>query len=201
MSGVAAVLLAAGQSSRMGQLKALLPWRGSSLLEHQVSALLDGGATQVVVVLGHESERLRPLLQGRDGVAIAFNPDHLQGKTTSIKAGLRALDPGEVQSLLFLNVDQPRSVETVRSVIDAHGAGTNLITIPTYQGKGGHPTIVDVSLLDELLAIDEDSFGMKAVTQRHLAQTHRWEVDAAEILWDLNTPEDYRAAVENWQRG
>ena len=195
MSGVVAILLAAGQSTRMGQLKALLPWQGCSLLEHQVSTLLSGGADQVTVVVGHEAEQLRPLVSGRQGVAVVFNPDHRQGKTTSIKAGLQGLNPGDFQSLLFLNVDQPRSVETVKTVIDTHRGGTDLITIPTHGGKGGHPIVLDISLLDELFAINEDTQGMKAVTQRHVDRTNRFEVDAPEVLWDLNTPEDYQAAL------
>ena len=97
--------------------------------------------------------------------------------------------------MLFLNVDQPRSVETVRAVIDAHRSGTDLITIPTHGGKGGHPIAVDISLLEEMLAVSEDTLGMKAVTQRHADRTRRLELDAPEILLDLNTPEDYQAAL------
>ncbi len=195
MSGVAAILLAAGQSTRMGQLKALLPWQGRTLLEHQVSALLSGGAERLVVVVGHQADRLRPLVADKPAVTVAFNPDHLEGKTTSIKAGLRALEPGDCRSVLFLNVDQPRSVETVRAVIDAHHNGADLITIPTHGGKGGHPIALDISLLEEMLAVSEDTLGMKAVTQRHVDRTRRLELDAPEILLDLNTPEDYQAAL------
>ena len=196
MPGAWAVLLAAGESSRMGQLKALLPWRGQTLLQHQVSALLDGGADRVVVVLGHRADDLSPLLDGVDGVAWTLNPDYLQGKTTSIKAGLAALDRDAVREILLLNVDQPRSAADVARVLDAHRAHGCDVTVPEYRGKGGHPIALSASLLPELQAIDEDSQGIKAVVRRRPESVHRFPLDNPEILLDLNTPEQYRAAVE-----
>ena len=196
MSGACAILLAAGESSRMGQLKALLPWRGRTLLEHQFSALLDGGADSVIVVLGHRADDLRPLCEGREGVSCTLNPHYLQGKTTSIKAGLAALDPAGVGDILLLNVDQPRSAEDVARILDVHRSGASAITVPEYKGKGGHPIALSASLLPELLAIDEESQGIKAVVRRRPEAVRRLPIDNPGILLDLNTPEDYRAAVE-----
>lgn len=196
MPDVVAILLAAGESRRMGQLKALLPWQGTSLLEHQVAALMAGGASRVIVVVGHQSERLTPLLEGKPGVVGVLNPDYLQGKTSSIKAGLNALAQDPPRTLLILNVDQPRSAGTIRSLIDAHCSKTAVITIPTYQKKGGHPILVDGSLLQEMLSIEEESQGMKEVVQRHAERTQRVEMDTPEVLWDLNTPEQYQAVLD-----
>ncbi len=196
MPGAWAVLLAAGESSRMGRLKALLPWRGQSLLQHQVSALRGGGADRVVVVLGHRASELSPLLEGVDGATWTLNPDYLQGKTTSIKSGLSALDSDAVDEILLLNVDQPRSAADVARVLDVHRASGCAITVPEYRGKGGHPIALSASLLMELLAIDEETQGIKAVVRRHPDSVHRFPLDSPEILLDLNTPEQYRAAVE-----
>ena len=74
--------------------------------------------------------------------------------------------------------------------------GSELLTIPTFKGKGGHPIIIDASLIDEILMINEETHGMKAVMQRHTNQTRRVEVATPEVLWDLNTPEQYQAALE-----
>ena len=180
----------------MGQLKALLPWRGQTLLRHQVAALRDGGADGVVVVLGHRAGELSPLLDELDGVSWTLNPDYLKGKTTSIKAGLSALDPDAVDEILLLNVDQPRAAADVARVLEVHRASDCVITVPEYLGKGGHPIALSASLLPELLAIDEESQGIKAVVRRHPALVHRFPLDNPEILLDLNTPEQYRAAVE-----
>ena len=191
-----AILLAAGESSRMGRLKALLPWRGQPLLRHQVSALRDGGADRVVVVLGHRASELSPLLEGLDGVDWVLNPDYLQGKTTSIKAGLSAIDRELADEILLLNVDQPRSSADIAHILQTHRATDCAITIPTCGGKGGHPIALSAELLDELLAIDEDSQGVKAVVQRRPESVNRFSLENPEILLDLNTPEQYRQAVE-----
>lgn len=195
MPEVGAVLLAAGESSRMGQLKALLPWQGKTLLEHQVGALIQGGCSEIVVVLGHRHTELSPLLQGQPRVRSVHNPDYLQGKTTSLRAGLRAISESHPEFFLVLNVDQPRSSDAVRQVIEHHSTGGHLVTIPCNQGKGGHPVAISSSLLSELTDITEETEGMKAVMRRHTAQTHRLELGNPDLLLDLNTPEDYQRAL------
>lgn len=196
MADVVAILLAAGESRRMGQLKALLPWQGVSLIKHQVASLRAGGVDQVVVVLGHRSDELKSELGDTAGVSWQLNPDYLQGKTTSIKAGLNALGTDQPQALLLLNVDQPRSAGVIRFLLEGHLSQGSLITIPTHNGKGGHPIILSPTLLDELRRIDEESFGIKAVVQRHIEGTRRVELDSPEVLWDLNTPEEYQRVLE-----
>jgi molybdenum cofactor cytidylyltransferase len=76
-----------------------------------------------------------------------------------------------------------------------HWASSALITIPTYQGKGGHPIILEASLIDELLSIQEETLGLKAVTQRHQDRMQRVEVEDPEVLRDLNTPDQYQEAL------
>lgn len=195
MSAAWAILLAAGESSRMGQLKALLPWRGKILLEHQIDALLEGGADRVIVVLGHRADELRPLVEGRSGAAWVLNLDYMQGKITSIKAGLSAIDSAEVDAVLLLNVDQPRSSADVSAVLAAHRMSQCEVTVPEYQGKGGHPIALSASLLPELLWIDEETQGIKAVVRRRAESVQRLPLDNPEILLDLNTPEQYRQAL------
>jgi len=194
-----AILLAAGESRRMGQLKALLPWQGDTLLGCQVSSLLQAGIHQVVVVLGHKRDRLLPLLEGRDRVVSVFNPDYQAGKTTSIKTGIKAVlrspQAAAAQTLVLLNVDQPRTADTISTLLSRHESSDCLITIPVFQGKGGHPLILDCSLLPELLEIGEASQGIRAVVRKHEERLQRVEVDNPEVLWDLNTPEQYQAAV------
>ncbi len=199
MGETVAILLAAGESRRMGQLKALLPWQGDTLLGCQVSSLILAGIHQVVVVLGHKQDRLLPLLEGRDRVDSVFNPDYRAGKTTSIKAGIKAVlgsrQAADAQTLLLLNVDQPRTSETISTLLSRHESSDCLITIPVFQGKGGHPIIFDSSLLPELLEIEEASQGIRAVVKKHEERMQRVEMDTQDVLWDLNTPEQYQAAV------
>ena len=194
-AAIAAILLAAGESRRMGSLKALLPWQGSTLLAYQISSLRHAGVDPVVVVLGHGAARLKPEVEGKEGVIWEVNPDYWQGKTTSIKVGLSALGTGQPSAILILNVDQPRSAETIGHLLKQHRDGGRFITIPRYRGKGGHPIVVDSALLEELKSIDEESLGVKAVVRRHQDATLLVEMDTPEVLWDLNTPEQYEAAI------
>lgn len=205
-----AILLAAGVSRRMGTLKALLDWQGRPLIIHQIVALREAGADEVIVVLGHRADELQARIgANRDvynlgRVRCVINEDYAQGKTTSIKTGLWALGPSADSdaAILMLNVDQPRSVRIIRETLDAHhDADANLITIPTYRGKGGHPIVVSRSLYSELIAIDEKTQGMRAVTERHCDATQRVELGAAELLWDVNTPEQYQAALRELEAG
>lgn len=195
MEPAAAILLAAGESRRMGSLKALLPWQGSTLLAHQISSLRQAGADPVVVVLGHQAGRLKPEVEGKEGVLWQVNPDYWQGKTTSIKVGLNALGPEQPSAILILNVDQPRSAATIRHLLQQHRDGCQSITIPRFRGKGGHPIVVDSALLEELKGINEETLGVKAVVRRHQEATLLVEMDTPEVLWDLNTPEEYQAAI------
>ncbi len=192
-----AILLAAGESSRMGRLKALLPWRGVTLLEHQLSSLLDAGVHGVVVVLGHDADRLKPIIEAVDGASWTLNPDYLEGKTTSLKTGVAALAGRPVSDVLLLNVDQPRSADTVRILLERHLESSYRITIPTHGGKGGHPILISAGLLPELAEIEEESQGLKAVVRRHAAATERFELDDPSLLWDLNTPEQYQKALDS----
>ena len=211
-----AILLAAGASRRMRTLKALLDWLGRPLIIHQIVALREAGADDVVVVLGHRADELQARIGVNSDVYAAgnvrcvINRDYMQGKTTSIKAGVRAIagadaDPDNPDagpagggSILLLNVDQPRGAPVIRQALAAHqkgaGAGT-LITIPTCRGKGGHPIIVSRSLRSEMLAIDESTQGMRAIIERRQSATQRVELGCPELLWDVNTPEQYRAAL------
>ncbi|MCH7738185.1 MAG: nucleotidyltransferase family protein [Chloroflexi bacterium] len=196
MPGVWAVLLAAGESSRMGELKALLPWRDTTLLEHQLRMLLDAGVQQVVVVVGHDADRLKPIIDAVDGASWTLNNDYLQGKTTSLKAGVAALAGQQLSDVLLLNVDQPRSADTVRTLVERHLGSSFRITIPTHGGKGGHPILIAAELLPELAEIEEESQGLKAVVRRHAEATERFELDDPSVLWDLNTPEQYQKALD-----
>ncbi len=178
----------------MGAAKALLFWKGVPLLDHQITALRQAGVEAVIVVLGHQAGDLEPVIGNRPGVTAVVNPDYAQGKTTSIKAGLGSLAAG-VSSIVILNVDQPREPQTIRTLLRRHEEAQALITIPTYRGKGGHPIVVDSSLLADLLAIEEETQGVKALVRQHQGRTLRTEM-AADVLWDLNTPEEYQQALD-----
>ena len=197
MPGVSAILTAAGESRRMGRPKPLLPWRGTTLVEHQISALFGGGVSEVVVVVGHEADAVAAQVLGT-GARYVVNPDYLQGKTTSIKAGLRAISPS-ADAILLLAVDQPRTDAIISAVVRAHASGDHLITSPRYNGHGGHPLIFSASLRDELACISEKKQGIREVFQAHRDSVQEYALNDPQIRLDLNTPEAYEDAV--WRYG
>lgn len=196
MPGVSAILTAAGESTRMGRPKPLLEWRGTTLVDYQVHSLLDGGASEVVVVLGHRGREVQPYICA-SGASVMMNPDYRKGKTTSVKAGLRGIGPA-ADDILLLAVDQPRTDAIVRAVIDAHTKANALITSPRYQGHGGHPLVFSASLKGELERISEDRQGIREVFQAHRHEVNEVEIDDPMIRLDLNTPEEYEQALERY---
>ena len=200
MPGIAAVLLAAGESSRMGQPKPLLPWGGRPLLRCQVDALLEAGASPVIVVLGPTTLEAESLLTGMEGVQAVVNHRAPEGKTTSVRLGVEHV-PGDAGGILLLAVDQPRTAGILRSVIDQHVNSGALVTHPTYRGRGGHPIIFDTSLAPELLAVTEERQGIREVVSRHREALQRVEMDDPMVRLDLNTMDDYRAALASYAPG
>lgn len=192
----AGVLLAAGESSRMGRSKQILDWLGEPLVVYQTRQLLEAGVGQAIVVLGHEATAVRPLVEAVEDprLTLVVNQDYLEGKTTSIKAGLGAVDSGAA-SIMLLAADQPRPASLLRRLAEAHMERGTLISIPAHRGKHGHPPIFDASLLPELLRITEEGHGVREVIQRHSGAIHEVEVDDPLVLTNLNTREDYERAL------
>lgn len=151
---------------------------------------------RVVVVLGHQANRLKPVVESVDGARWVVNGDYLQGKTTSIKSGLSDLIVSYTRHVVLLSVDQPRRSDTVRTLLKRHTSSFNRMSIPTYHGKGGHPIIMSASVLAEVMKIEEATQGLLDVVRRHADSTSRFEIDDPSLVWDLNTPEQYQQALD-----
>ena len=192
MPGVSAVLTAAGESTRMGRPKPLLPWHGRTLIEYQVDSLLQAGITQTVVVLGHESAVVARFVDKRSARRVV-NESYRNGRTGSIKAGLAAVD-AHADAVLFLSVDQPRTPDLIGRVVEAHFQRNALITSPRYRGRGGHPLVFSMSLKEELGSTTEANQGVREVFRRHHGEVNEVEIDDPMIRLDLNTPDDYEKA-------
>ena len=196
MVRISAILTAAGEGTRMGRSKPLLPWRGNTLVEYQTASLLEAGAAEVVVVVGHRHEEVVPLLSGQN-VLHVVNADYPQGRTTSIKAGLKRADP-DATDFLLLAVDQPRPPAVVEQIIRGHTRANALITSPRYSGRGGHPLIFSSQLRSELSAITEEGQGVRQVFRSHRADVNEVEIDDPVVRVDLNTTEEYEAALASY---
>src|SRR5256885_8554540 len=156
---IAGLILAAGESSRMGPDKALLTYRGRTFVETILATLREAGVTRLAVVLGHHAEEIQRAADFT-GVDVIVNHDYRQGQTSSLQAGLKALDSGAgigVEAVLLCLVDHPAvPPEAVRALIAAFRAATSPVVIPTFKGQRGHPVLIGRALFDELLGLNPE---------------------------------------------
>ena len=195
--GAEAILLAAGESSRMGKPKALLEWFGTPLVVAQANSLLNGGADRVNVVTGAHHDEITNVVSDIANVTVVNNPEWASGKTTSIKTGLMALTD-ECDTIVLLAVDQPRPAWVIDCTLKSHRGSGCVVTSPRYSGHGGHPLVFDISLLDQLSNISEEREGVREVMKRYENTMNRAYFDNRIIRLDLNTPQDYQAALTQY---
>jgi molybdenum cofactor cytidylyltransferase len=187
---VVAIMLAAGESTRMGRQKALLPWEGTTLIAYQLAQLTSvDEISEIIVVTGHEPAPIREIAARSARTRTVHNDAYRSGKVSSIKAGLAAI-PKNTDAILVLAVDQPRPAHVLRSVIDAHVREQGVITAPACDGRRGHPVVFDRRMLPELMAITEDTQGLRDVMRRHEGAVIELELDDPIVHLDLNTPAD-----------
>ena len=186
----AGVILAAGQSSRMGSDKALLPYAGSTFLDHAVDLFLRHVAP-VIVVLGRHADQIRAALPDRAGLVVVVNERWAAGQLSSLQAGLRAL-PAEAPGALVTLVDHPAVAE---STVYAMAARCDApLAIPRYQGRRGHPVWFGRRIVEEILALPVEA-SAKQVVRAHQNEAVYLDVDDPGVLRDVDTPADYDALL------
>ncbi|HEX5965169.1 MAG TPA: nucleotidyltransferase family protein [Pyrinomonadaceae bacterium] len=191
MNDAAAILLAAGQSRRMGAFKPLLPFGNKTVIESCIEYLRDAGVKTVVAVLGHRADEIREKLTN---VTIAINPDPNSEMGASIAAGIRALT-GDAKCVLVALVDHPAVPTTVVSSLIAEWQNGAKIVVPTWHDRGGHPVLVDLSFREQLLNLDQ-SGGLRELLKTHASQVKRLPVDSPFVARDMDTWDDYVALHE-----
>lgn len=190
---VSGVLMAAGASQRLGRTKQLLRFRGETLLRRAAREALSSRLAELVVVLGHEAERLRPELAGLN-VRIVENADYAQGMSSSLRAGLEAISP-QAEAALFLVSDQPRAeASLIDRILTAYAearpdaeAKPDAV-VPVAGSRPGNPVLVDRRHFPALMALRGDVGGrpvVRALGERVL----RLPVDEA-LLEDVDEPSD-----------
>lgn len=185
---VAGIVLAAGESRRMGSPKALLPYRGATFLETLIE-LFSARCQTVIVVLGAHAEAIRAA-QASPSAAVreVYNERYIAGQTSSLLAGLRAV-PADSEAVLFTPVDHPAvAAETVDALL---APPLPLIRIPRYSGERGHPILVRRELIPEFLALPPDAPANR-VTRAHRAETEFIDVDDPGVVADIDDPAAYR---------
>jgi molybdenum cofactor cytidylyltransferase len=197
---ISAIILAAGESKRMGQPKMLLPWDNGTVLTHVVSVFQNAGLEDILVVTGGAREQVEALVSDL-GVKTVYNEEFERGEMlSSIQCGLHALtslpiSQRERAALIGLG-DQPQvQARSVRMVCEAFIEAKSNIVIPSYQRRRGHPWLVARLLWEELLSMKPPQ-SPRDFLNSHQVEIQYVNVDDPTVLADLDTPEDYR----KWRR-
>jgi molybdenum cofactor cytidylyltransferase len=193
---IVAVVLAAGESSRMGRPKALLPIGDKNFIETIVEALREAGLEKIIVVLGHSAEEMRQKIMHLP-VTILVNPDYKRGQLSSLQVAVRyLLGQANCSGMLVHLVDHPYiNSELVNLLIQRFEGSGKLIAVPRFRGKRGHPVIFARGLFNEILRAPEDQ-GAKAVVNAHRSETLEFATEDEGITLDIDTPELYRRHVK-----
>src|SRR5215472_1199334 len=186
---VAAIVLAAGMSRRMGTPKQLLRLGGKSLLERTLNNVRGSGVDEIVLVLGASADEVRRHL-ATDGLRVVVNPDFQQGMGTSLRMGLAAVS-ASIQGALIVLADQPFVCSsTLDEMIAYRHKHAPQILIPVFRGFRGNPVLLDRSVFPELMNLTGD-IGCRAIFGSHLQSIHKLAVDDVGILLDIDNAEDW----------
>ncbi len=187
----AGIILAAGESSRMGSPKALLEFRGETFLDRLIRCF-DAHCSPVIVVLGHTPEVIRAGVRAPGKAEFVLNPHYQLGQFSSLQCGLRAVSP-DAEGVVLTPVDHPNiEADTVARLIESAAP----IAIPQYLGRHGHPVLFTRALFAEFLVLPPEEQA-RTVLHRHAKEIRYIDVPDAGILDDIDDPEAYRRLLES----
>ena len=184
---VAGIILAAGESTRFGQPKQLLPWKGKPLVWYSAHTAIQAGLKPVIVVTGAFHQEIAQALSGLE-VEILPNPSWNEGQGTSVSAGVAAL-PGSVGAAVFFLADQPHiPVELINQLVSLHAASHAPVIVPWVENRQANPVLFDRELFPELSKLTGDRGGRVVIAQVDPVKLP-WQDPS--ILFDVDTPDDY----------
>lgn len=193
---ISAILLAAGESRRMGgDFKPLLKWGTRSVIGACIDNLKRSRVDEIIVVLGFRESEIRARLAGA-GVQFAINRDFSKGMLSSLKTGLPLVSPRS-EGILIALVDQPMvGPEVINPLVITFGDFDKTISIPTFEGKHGHPILISRNFEEEIMRLDDnDPEGLKSIINAHRQEIQEVPVNSSAILEDIDSPEDYARLV------
>ncbi|HSW49287.1 MAG TPA: nucleotidyltransferase family protein [Bryobacteraceae bacterium] len=192
------IILAAGESRRMGSPKALLDLGGEIFLDRLID-VLGSSCSPVIVVLGSEAQRIRGGLRNAGRASFVLNPDYARGQLSSLQCGLAAV-PVDADGVMFMPVDKPAvlgsSIAAIARRFEERKPG-ELLVVPRAGGRNGHPVLVSRELVQQLLALPHHAQA-RDVIHGHVQETVYLDVDDAGVLDDVNDPEAYAQLKARW---
>ncbi|MCE5273421.1 nucleotidyltransferase family protein [bacterium] len=191
-SKIAAIILAAGKSERMGSPKAFLEYRGGTFLSVLYATLKSAPLAALRVVFGHRAQEFSARA-GLPAEEVVLNPRYESGMLSSVQAGLKSLEALAPEAVMLFPVDQPAvSVGTIARLIDSFRASGKPIVLPVHGGRRGHPALFGKAVFEDLLHAPEE-IGARAVVRADRSRVLEVPVEEPAVLLDIDTPDDYRA--------
>jgi molybdenum cofactor cytidylyltransferase len=191
---LAAVILSAGASSRMGRPKALLPFREGTFLEHLIEITSDPRIGVKRVVLGSGAEVIRTIAKLKPSMVV-LNADWEKGQLSSIRAGLLSLKEIEIDGIILCPIDHPLvSARLVAELVHRFYEDKKAIVLPTYNARRGHPVIFSKALFEELLSAPDDK-GARAVVWAHAGDVLEVPTDEEGVILNINDPDMLQRAM------
>jgi CTP:molybdopterin cytidylyltransferase MocA len=194
------LILSAGQSSRMQEHKALLPWFECTLIEWEIVQMKKAGIQHIFVVLGYESEKIFPIIKNFN-IHTIINKTWWKGRTNSIVTGLTNIKSTLINetnyNLLIQNVDQPIKSNDLKILIEASRNSIFDIIQPTYNKELCHPLIINKDHFNNLLNIEKNKTTLRDFTKNY--QIKKIKINAQYLQYNLNTPDEYKKALENFK--
>jgi molybdenum cofactor cytidylyltransferase len=194
MDQIAAILLAAGRSRRMGAFKPLLPFGDRTVIECCINNLRAADIQDIIVVAGHRADDVREKLKNLE-VSIVVNPDPDSEMGASIALGVERL-PDNGRAAIIALVDHPAVPSTVIKILTGEWRRGAKLVQPAHDGRGGHPVLVDLAYRNDLLALDPQS-GLRALFAAHRDEVRRVPVESPYVARDMDTWEDYQRLHED----
>ncbi|HQZ63476.1 MAG TPA: nucleotidyltransferase family protein [Planctomycetaceae bacterium] len=189
---ISAIVLAAGQSVRMGSQKVLLPYGKSTVIEHIVNVLKTGGVDEVVVITGHQSENVAAALS-KTAAKIVRNEQYLSGMLSSVRCGVRAAS-ANTQAYLVALGDQPSIrasvVATLVAAFAAEPTDQGVILMPTFDRRRGHPLLFSRHFREDALHRFDET-GLRGLLDAYPERIRDIAADESGILRDMDYPADY----------
>lgn len=194
MDKIWAIILAAGKSTRMKQQKLLMPFNRKTIVETVISRIIPVLKSNIMVVLGSNRVEIENKIKDYQ-VESCYNQNYEQGMLSSVVCGFNSLPDNVEAAMVFLG-DQPQiSTEVIRAVINAWKQSEKGIIIPTFNGKRGHPVLIEIKYKAEINRLDPDK-GLRQLMQNFSDDIVEAEVAESEILRDIDTPADYQFEIE-----
>jgi molybdenum cofactor cytidylyltransferase len=189
MQDIWSIILAAGESKRMGFPKMLLPFGGKTIIECIIEKVLNSDSNNIIVVLGAEKEAIAAKIKNMP-VRYCYNEKFKEGMLSSVKCGFNNL-PFDFRAALIFPGDQPMvSSDSINSVINAYIHSKKGLVIPVYKNKRGHPLLIDRTYLDDIKCLNP-SIGLHALADRFSEDVLEVVTEDPGILRDIDTYEEY----------